>query len=426
MLLWALAALDSPGVVTVVPQGLFLALAEEAGRRVKQLRPRELANIAWAFATRRMAIPDWLRDELPRRAEAFRPQECANMLWAFANSSVPVEDLLVALSYEVGSSYSFAAWKAQEMANAAWALAHSTRRSETLPGLLRWGPPALRSVHLALAERVDELNGQELAMVAATLRFDLEGQEALLARVAERATALLAEKHLLPDAIVQLLDALEVGAVEVPNALAEAFERLCMDTLAIMERLEAADREDNPAERKAALRDIQALRLTTLGTRGTSWLLHALALDSAPEAEPRSWPLAAADRSPSQTRCLLDYRLEISRGADSSGADATISQRSVFLQSGGAPDKVGAGALKPVVLRFARGRDAEFLALSVVVGAVRRAADELGLASTAWETAGDVQLHVSNPPCLSCVAAMVQFKQLFPAVCVSVSFESAG
>lgn len=38
---------------------------------------------------------------------------------------------------------------------------------------------------------------------------------------------------------------------------------------------------------------------------------------------------------------------------------------------------------------------------------------------------GEIRLHVTKPPCLSCVGAIVQFRRLFPGVVLAVSFGRA-
>ena len=95
------------------------------------------------------------------------------------------------------------------------------------------------------------------------------------------------------------------------------------------------------------------------------------------------------------------------------------------FHSGKAPDRLGSGLLKPVTLRYPRGRDAEFLALSAVVAEARRTASEAGVADSAWDLRGKLQLRVSHTPCLSCVAAALQFRRAFPAVQLTVSFAPA-
>merc|ERR1711879_1105923 len=93
------------------------------------------------------------------------------------------------------------------------------------------------------------------------------------------------------------------------------------------------------------------------------------------------------------------------RGQESSRKHVTLAEEGVLLASGGAADEDGAG-LKSVTLRFPRCRDAEFLALTALLGNLRRAASEAG--ASWWDARGRVQLRISQTPCLSCVSAMIQ------------------
>ena len=66
---------------------LFTALAREAERHLRDFKPQNLANTAWAFAT--LGQPDAplftaLAREAERRVRDFNPQELANTEWAFA------------------------------------------------------------------------------------------------------------------------------------------------------------------------------------------------------------------------------------------------------------------------------------------------------------------------------------------------------
>eukprot|EP00927_Polykrikos_kofoidii_P048040 TRINITY_DN42277_c0_g1_i1.p1 TRINITY_DN42277_c0_g1~~TRINITY_DN42277_c0_g1_i1.p1 ORF type:complete len:888 (-),score=121.96 TRINITY_DN42277_c0_g1_i1:62-2725(-) len=265
MMLWALAVIDSSVVsvksttkpVMPVPRVLFSSLADEAGQRTDDLSAREVANVAWAFATIQLRMPVWLEEELPERAPEFRPQECANVLWALAATSLPVTDVVGALSlpangHDDRTSHNddlggyFARWKAQEMANAAWALAVSREdTSATLRSCAGKNQRAawIRTLRFAVAERASELNGLELAMVASTIpdlgcsdstgrdvgedevsvaettAGEAHGVQLLLDGISCRAATLLEAQSLPANAALQVTDCLERCGVAVPSQL---------------------------------------------------------------------------------------------------------------------------------------------------------------------------------------------------------------
>lgn len=453
MLLWALAVLDTSGVDVAkdlgpdvpptasarAPRALFRAVAEEARKHAKRLKPRELANVAWALATLEVSMPAWLLAELPRRAAQLGPQECANSLWALATSSHSVEDLVRSMP-RGGGTAGFGAWKPQEMANAAWALAHSRvgysaqrgRRQQSSGGAAEV-KQVLGDVHAALAIRAAELNGLELAMVAATLPVGACGED-LRAAVSTRATELLARGGLAPDGVVQLVDGLAAAGVAVPPPLVEAFERYFAHTLGILQRVALVA---HAAETAEVLQELATLGLTTLGARGTERLLRTLeVLGEAPEhsgedeltgeqdRRPRGRHAAAAEAS-QQVRCSLQHHLLVSTSAAEGDEHEhrALAEPGCVVHSGGRPAGGEVGPLLSVALRFPRDRDAEFLALTKVIIDARQMAAEIGATDGGWNLQGSVRLHVSHTPCLSCVAAMLQFRRAFPAVRLGVSFD---
>jgi len=456
-------------------------VAEEAGRRVEGLSARETSNVAWAFATVQVPMPRWLTSALPRRAGELGPQECANALWALAVASQSVAGLTSALPRLSqsgiggaggggGSGRGFGAWKPQELANAAWALgrgAHGTDGADG-GGVGREGAHAAsakggaeafrRGLHRALAARVGELNGLELAMVASALPSMAgdDDESGLLPAVISRTSTLLVEGRLASEAVVQLREGLlasAAGPAAVPPALREAFEAQAARTAALLRRVS----EPGDASQEA-VRALPALGLTTLGAQGTADLLRALGLlargangvdvrgdgleeegeeededgDDEPAAYLQGVPTLdeeGGDASP-QVLCSLRHHLLLSAEQEGGGwAHRALSEPGRVLRSGGQPDGDGGSALalalEPVTLRFARDRDAEFLALSAVLASARRAAQEVGAAGGGWKLHGTVRLHVTHTPCLSCVSAMLQLRRLLPDVRLRVSFDAA-
>ena len=72
--------------------GLLDVLTVAAATRLRELKPQELANTAWALATAGHPAPrlfDAIALVASSRAASCNPQELSNMVWAFATLSHP-------------------------------------------------------------------------------------------------------------------------------------------------------------------------------------------------------------------------------------------------------------------------------------------------------------------------------------------------
>lgn len=394
-----------------MPRGLFQAVAEEAEKHVETLSAREVANVAWAFATLHVAMPQWLVDEIPQRAAGFRPQECSNSLWALAVVSQPVHQLVSELSKSPMDPIFFAKWTPQAMANTAWALGRCVRAPEG-PGADVEAPElALGAVREAIVDRIDELNSVELAMLAKTLYE--EGSGALVAKVARRAAALQRQGRLSADACCQVADLVAAHGESAPSELKEPLAEL---QARVRQLLGRPDAEQCPKQ-------LEGLGMSTLGVSGTRELLRSLRLHG-PHAQ-----AADSDASDGSVACTVKYHLLVTAEAGEAGEQVhrSLLEEGRVFESGEEPDPEGAGALQSAVLRFSRDKDAELLALTGVVAEARRAVLALdGRLQDEWHMRGQVWLHISQTPCLSCVSAMVQFRNMFPAVRLAVSFDAAA
>jgi len=427
MLIWALAVLDNLGtatsgsgvVSTPVPRTLFKVFAEAAGQSVDSLSSREVANVVWSFATVQVQMPRWLVAEVPGRAGKLRPQECANVLWAFASASESMEGVVSSLPCT--DPRFLESWKPQEMANAAWALAHGCGLPQRgpAPSRSRTRSEALVSMHRAIDDRVGELNGLELAMVARTLGRNATASGDFLAKVSARALALLDDGSLAPDALIQVANGLTANGLEMPEPLKEAWVCLCRQAHGVLQRV-----ADDPSPE--VLQEIQRMGLTTIGAKSTEQLLQSMGLGARGGDDARAARLAWPDglEVSTQVLCVSEYRLLFSgvRPGQEEREHRTLTDSARTFASGSEPEMTGLGLLAPVVLRFSRDRDAEFLALTAVVAEARAAAAETG--AETWDLRGSLRLHVSHTPCLSCIGAMLQFRRAFPAVKLEVSFDS--
>ena len=114
---WAFA---TTGIAATV---LFHAIAVEAAQRVGEFNPQDLANTAWAFATTGIAAPA-LFDAIAaaaRRVRDFNPQGLANTAWAFATAGVAAPALFDAIAAEAARRVG--EFNPQDLANTAWAFA---------------------------------------------------------------------------------------------------------------------------------------------------------------------------------------------------------------------------------------------------------------------------------------------------------------
>ena len=66
---------------------LFEAVAVEAEAQIRNFKPQNLSNVAWAFATLGIPAPrlfEAVAAESEVQIRNFKPQDLSNMTWAFA------------------------------------------------------------------------------------------------------------------------------------------------------------------------------------------------------------------------------------------------------------------------------------------------------------------------------------------------------
>ena len=220
VLLWAFAKLQahSPRLFAAASTRLLRApaLLPAAG-------PRDVANIAWAYAT--LGVPDaaLLRSiaqhvTLPAVLYSLTPQHAANILWALAHSGVHDRPCFAAVAARVASDPAFlAAFQPQNVANVAWACARARHRDPQLmqclaghalhgPGVdafssqglanVLWAFAALRVPHRTLYAQVDvegahvflgdDAVPQDVAMIVWAYATQRMYREPLLKAVAAR------------------------------------------------------------------------------------------------------------------------------------------------------------------------------------------------------------------------------------------------
>ena len=114
---------------------LFTAVAEAAVRGgLRDFKPQELANTAWAFATAGRAAPALL-DAIAAAAvrsglRDFNPQALANTAWAFATAGHAAPALLDAIA--TAAVPRLREFTPQDLANTAWSFATAGRKAPAL------------------------------------------------------------------------------------------------------------------------------------------------------------------------------------------------------------------------------------------------------------------------------------------------------
>ena len=114
---------------------LFAAVAEAAVRGgLREFKPQELANMAWAFAKAGHKAPPLL-DAIATEAvrsdlRNFKPQELTNTVWAFATAGQEAPALLSAIALEAAPR--LFEFNPQNLANTAWAFAKAGHKAPAL------------------------------------------------------------------------------------------------------------------------------------------------------------------------------------------------------------------------------------------------------------------------------------------------------
>jgi hypothetical protein len=145
------------GVCDGRPRGAGAARRNRGRGGDGEVKPQELANTAWAFATAGRAAPalfDAIAAEATRRVGEFNPQAMADMAWAFATAGHAAPALLEAIAAEAAPRVG--KFKPQELANTAWAFETARRAA----------PALLDAIAAEAASRVGEFKPQELASTA--------------------------------------------------------------------------------------------------------------------------------------------------------------------------------------------------------------------------------------------------------------------
>ena len=146
-------------------RALLDVLARAAASRMRELKPQELSNSAWAYATAGHRAPELFdalaevsaarltRPSLDSELHDFSPQELSNIAWAFASAGHAHPKLFDALAS--ASLDSIRHFNPQNLANTAWAFATARHSS----------PRLLDALAIASQQQIDRFNSQNIANV---------------------------------------------------------------------------------------------------------------------------------------------------------------------------------------------------------------------------------------------------------------------
>lgn len=133
----------------------ILALA--TATRLYELKPQEISNIVWAYATANHPAPrlfDAVAKVAGARAADFNPQETSNIVWAYATAGCRAPYLFDELSE--ASIDAIGDFNPQNLANSCWAYAKCEHRA----------PRLFDAIAIATIAKLGDLNEQNLANVA--------------------------------------------------------------------------------------------------------------------------------------------------------------------------------------------------------------------------------------------------------------------
>eukprot|EP00929_Paragymnodinium_shiwhaense_P097298 TRINITY_DN59034_c0_g1_i2.p1 TRINITY_DN59034_c0_g1~~TRINITY_DN59034_c0_g1_i2.p1 ORF type:complete len:939 (-),score=231.37 TRINITY_DN59034_c0_g1_i2:676-3492(-) len=416
---------------------LLMTVAEEAIPRLDEFDPQHMSILAWAYAT--LEFPNRplltaLCRAATRKMHLFSAQHMANMTWAMATLAHKDEEYLQAMTRQALTQA--AEFNPQECSNLAWALALLTFRNDELLEIL-----SRRS-----QEIVEDFIPQNLGNSAWAYNRLGYRDEMLMKTLTRQAARMLPECQ--GQEILDLLEALGTGGYEdvvdecdlnfISNWIVE---RSAGATTFIKQQAGLALEWPRLSDfdRALAVQDyrdqLAAFNVIGLGYNYTASILEELGVHLPSGDSLVNWKEAAsaaaegvmnasdasknaeAQEGLKACRTVCVYRYSLS--APSQGKAARREPSGVA--SSQAVDAWELG-LVAATLKHHRGGDGEFQALQ---SCARACLDELGLdpltgAGAAVE--GEVWLHVSEVPCLSCVGAMAQFRRLFPKVSLCVSF----
>ncbi|CAJ1358246.1 unnamed protein product [Effrenium voratum] len=180
MLAWSFAKLQ------VKDEEMMQAVGRSSALHAGYFKPKELANVSWAFAIWSTTSPalEAVAQQAVQVVEEFKNQELTMLLWSFARLDAAPANLISAAAREVAARD----LNAQHLANSAWAFARLMAAE------------LARDLALKAQRRAQELKAQELSSLLWALA-KVRADSALGSRMAQQA----AERDLGPQELVNLL-----------------------------------------------------------------------------------------------------------------------------------------------------------------------------------------------------------------------------
>ncbi|CAK9061282.1 unnamed protein product [Durusdinium trenchii] len=138
---------------------LLLAIANVSCKRLQDFTPQHLSITAWGMATlafRHLPLMDAITAEAQATLRAFKPQNIANTAWAFATLGLPNEPFFAQLAKH--SDQKLPQFTPQNLSNLVWSFATLRLRCDSL----------FTSAAAAFCSKVAEFDPQALSMMAST------------------------------------------------------------------------------------------------------------------------------------------------------------------------------------------------------------------------------------------------------------------
>jgi len=416
---WAVAALGFRN------DHMMLAVGREVVWKIQDFKPQELSNLCWGFATSGIVDNLALREvsnEVERRAgdlALWDPQSLANMMWAFATLAVK-DDLLFRRLVDAATQR-VSDFDCQELANSVWATAMVLFRDEL------W----LDAVAGQVTRRIKDCQPMHLAQIAWAFSRFLRSSDktGLIAAIASEAS--LRARDFAAQSLIDVYDALLFFETPPSGSVRSLVSDLACNIEDRMKEFCKLCAEGSPAAAQVASyrQFIEGCEIVTLGVHHTTQILQRCGLLREPGSffadDARklvaSWRAEQVAVDPTgrsafhRSQCV--WRLRASSGT----AQAAQSLADGIFASGVAVAEGERHGLVPCRLRHHRGGDAEFRALCAALGtSAMHGARSRSSVSPVLHL--NLDLHISEVPCVSCLGAMLQFNCRCPGV-LKVSFD---
>eukprot|EP00811_Abedinium_folium_P000838 NODE_1076_length_2618_cov_14.034123.p1 GENE.NODE_1076_length_2618_cov_14.034123~~NODE_1076_length_2618_cov_14.034123.p1 ORF type:complete len:800 (-),score=267.95 NODE_1076_length_2618_cov_14.034123:217-2358(-) len=447
--------------------GVMEALAREIEKTLRAFRPQNIANAAWAYTTlelRNERLMDALANAALPRLHEYSQQNLTNLLWSFSTLRLPQPRFFAAAAEQIVQRVEELDAQGMSMAAAAFAAlglrdatvfdaiaASAVQRIEifsprdleniafSYASLALDHAPLFAAVAAKSHAKLPQFTSLDLAAIAWSFGAVGRLEEPLMNTVAARAVAVIVEGSFpslalanitwgfralgiehealfraVSDEVVRKIDRLDLkDVVTLLDAALPCQETLARRVGAVAYHLLCAMPSTPEGWRSEAYRRlVVGLKTEHLGEAGMRHLFVKLGIGEAPAAFCARAAAALPDLCSSRGAAFVEYEL--------GGRAGTLLREDAEAAAAPARWLCAVGPLRGGS-HMDRALRAEFLVLEELCAL---ALDDGG-GTTGARIAGHVRLFATSRPCLSCVGAMAQFRQLLPSARLEVASVSA-